>query len=165
MASYGMEPTLAIANIQSLFPGDRLAWSQCALVSDTLDIAGDPTAAVTFNWNLSQNPVAAASATSPVNATEEWDAPLQVHWRETTMDIMTTVALENPVEGALTAVHGQRIRMGRRHLINKKLRLFIDDKTGLFFIFSAWNSGIFATDVAPNYRVWLSGTLYYRVRY
>jgi len=162
VASFGMEPVTSDFDEDLANNAQNNIWCQNALISDRLNVAGDPAALATTNWNRSQQPIASVGVATPSAAAEEWDFPTQIHFRETSLESINMMEFIDTNAGSLHGVNGQRLRMGRRGMINKRLRLYLDDLHGLFWCFSAWSS-VNHGGHGNTFRCWLSGTPYWRV--
>lgn len=133
------------------------------LCSDRLDSFGSPNAAASMQLGRTQPPMVQVSAANPSALAEDVDFPLQIHWRKTE-EILHTAT---PVSGEgvdLFGLDGQQVQT-RRGTLNKRLRLFLDDYHGLFFVFSGTTGPAYASGFTRVFDVWVAGSIYYRTKF
>lgn len=140
---------------------DNLIGCRLLVVSDRLDSAGNP--ASFPNWFTSTTPTTLAVATQDQD--QDIDYPTRIHW-QTSRHFQLAAANDDEVQ--TTAGLALQPVTNASYSVNRRLRLRLDDRTGLFLHFAA-NTVFPSTEGDPEWSVTMTnivhGTMYYRVRF
>lgn len=145
----------------SLDPKVESAYMQYTLAVDRLDVSGAPAAMANVAWQRNTLPALQVTAALPGTSEEDVDFPTRILWRQTQLEDGSRVNGTNSLAG-LQFLQNIGTRPMSSHL-NKRLRLPLDDEHGLFFCFSSIKAADYAGGVAKIIRLWLTGSIYYRV--
>lgn len=144
-------------------PTDAFTICREHLVLDRLDDGG---AAVAINpaYQRSQFPIANAStaADSPAPETEEVDYPMKVLWSNVFRSNLCVYHVTDLPEGDGAVLDNGAIRPNLG-VLNKRLKVRIDDYHGLFYQCSFITLPSFSSTANHGYKIAISGWLYYRL--
>lgn len=152
-----------------LLPGEGTYDMHLSLVVDTIDRIipdgpGFPTSLDTYSPWLSSFPTAALQTTSPLDRSEPVTRPVRTYWeRNVPIDLRPKIVL-NDLGDTLYVPQNQRLNT-THYLVNRRLKLRLDENQGLFLIEGTRNSANFSSGSASRIiTTKLTGKLYYRYR-
>lgn len=135
---------------------NRVDW-RVLLVSDRLDALGQPTSIP--NWFNTTAPVIAAASASGEDIDDNY--PTRIHWQN-----YHGTTWSNREGNGTGALNSQTIHVdNRRGGANLRLRLRLDDQTGLFWHFAQAHTSSDGTENVFTGQLRITGTIYYRWRF
>lgn len=152
-----------------LAPGEATYDMHLSLVVDNLDrVVPDgpsfPTSLDTYSPWLSSFPTAALTTAAPVDRSEPITRPVRTYWeRNVPIDLRPKIVL-NDLGDTLYVPQNQRLN-STHYLVNRRLKLRLDENQGLFLIEGTRNSANFNLGVSSRIiTTKCVGKLYYRYR-
>lgn len=151
----GATPEQASVDMATYLVTDRV-------VDDT--ITGQPHPASIVSWQpfFASFPMAALQSSTPTLESRESNQPTRIHWqRHDHLELGARSFVGS--ESVLYVPNEQKVRV-YRGVVNRRLRLRLDDGQGLYFALGLQNPVDIGPMVALNYNMqwWFRGSLYYR---
>jgi len=123
-----------------------------------------PASVGTFAPFFASFPQSLYATTGPIDTTEPADAPTRILWERNLFIDYRPQEIDNDTEGVLYVPQNQRLAVGAA-LVNRRLKLRLDESQGLYFIHATRNSSVFSGGAqGRDYRFALRGKIYYRFR-
>lgn len=121
-----------------------------------------PVSVGTFKPFFAGFPQSIFNTVTPIDSTEPADSPTRILWERNLFIDTRPKVIQNDAEGVLYVPQNQRLGASAG-LVNRRLKLSLDESQGLYLIHATRNSNNFALLAAQRtFRFALRGKLYYR---